>query len=158
MRRVQRVRVLNDVTAQTIIEAFHAAWSQGDVTRMLSWCHNEITYFLNAGSADGGPMRLHGKPEMRAFLDQILNVATSVTVPQSFTFRADGIGRAQIEAFVQHRKTGNVLSGTYRQVIFFEDFKIIALEEFHDAAKMKVFWEMVRSEELRAVRTAERDD
>lgn len=153
--RVQSMRVLNEVTAETILEAFHAAWSQGDVSRMLWWCHPEITYFMNTGAADGGPMRLHGKSEMQAFLGQILRAATSMTVPLSFSYR-DGVGRAQIEAFVQHRGTGNVLSGTYRQVIFFDDFKIVALEEFHDAAKLKVFWEMVRNEELRSVRSADR--
>lgn len=139
---------LNEVTAETILEALHAAWSQGDLGRMMTWCHPEITYYLNAGSADGGPLRLHGKDEMRAFLGRILHAATSMTVPLSFSYR-DGVGRAQIEAFVQHRRTGNVLSGTYRQVIFFEDYKIVALEEFHDAAKMKTFWDMVRSEEIR---------
>lgn len=150
------MRVLNEVTAETIVEAFHAAWSQGDVSRMMSWCHHEITYFLNTGADDGGPIRLHGIPAMKTFLGSILDAATSMTVPASFSFR-DGVGRAQIEAFVQHRQTGNVLSGTFRQIIFFEDFKIVALEEFHDAAKMKVFWEMVRSEELRAVRSSHRE-
>lgn len=142
---------LNEDTARAIVEALHAAWSKGDVDGMLTWCHDDVTHYLNAGAPDGGPLRLFGKTELRSFLRPIVQIAESMTVPTSFTFR-DGIGRAQIEAYVQHRKTRNVLSGTFRQFVIFKGFKIAALENYHDAAKMKAFWEMVRSEELQTHR------
>jgi ketosteroid isomerase-like protein len=148
--------VLNEDTARAILEAFHAAWSKGNVEGMLSWCHDDVTNFLNMGAADGGPLRLFGKAEMRGFLLPVVDIAESVTVPVSFTFR-DNIGRAQIEAYIQHRKTRNVLSGTFRQVIIFEGFKIAAIEEFHDGAKMKAFWEMVAREEHQADQARETD-
>ncbi len=148
--------LLNEDTARVILEAFHAAWSKGNVEGMLSWCHDDVTNFLNMGAPDGGPLRLFGKAEMRAFLLPVVDVAESVTVPASFTFR-DNVGRAQIAAYVQHRKTRNVLSGTFRQVIIFESFKIAAIEEFHDSAKMKAFWEMVAREEHQADRAREPD-
>ena len=37
-----------------------------------------------------------------------------------------------------------MLKGTFRQIVMYQDFKIKALEEFHDAARMKTFWEMVQ--------------
>ena len=143
---------LNEETARAIFEAFHAAWSKGDIDGMLSWCHDDVTHFLNTGAPDGGPLRLFGKAELRSFLLPIASICESATVPISFVF-GDSIGRAQIEAYVQHRKTRHVLSGTYRQLVFFDGFRISALEEFHDAAKMKAFWDMVRSEELQMNRS-----
>lgn len=142
---------LNEDTARVIVETFHAAWSKGDIDGMLTWCHDDVTHYLNAGAPDGGPLRLFGKAELRSFLRPIAHIAESMTVLTDFTFR-DGIGKAQIEAYVMHRKTRLVLSGTFRQFVIFKGFKISALEEFHDATKMKSFWELVRSEELKTRR------
>lgn len=142
------MKQLDEVMATAIVEAYHAAWSKQDVAGMLAWCHKDVTLFLNAGAPHGGPLRLYGRAELEVFLSPIVEVAISMTVPISCNFR-NGVARTQIEAFIQHRKTGNVLTGTYRQVVLFDGFKILALEEFHDAAKMKAFWDMVRSEEAR---------
>lgn len=147
---------LNEETARAIVEAFHAGWSKGDVDSMLSWCHDDVTNFLNTGAPDGGPLRLYGKADLRAFLTTVSNVMHSVTVPLSFSYR-DGVGRAQIEAYVQHRKTRIVLSGTFRQVILFDGFRIAGIEEFHDGARMQAFWEMVTSEEAAAQRAQGND-
>lgn len=133
---------LNEPTARGILEAAHAAWSSQDIESMLSWYHDDLTYFCNMGGVGGEPLRLYGKPDMRAFLQPVIEVADSLSVPSSFTYR-DGVGRAQVEVFIRHRQTGSVLEGTYRQVVLFDGFKIKALEEFHDAAKMQAFWQMV---------------
>lgn len=44
-----------------------------------------------------------------------------------------------------------MLSGSFRQVSLFGGMKIMAIEEFHDAAKMRAFWKMVRSDEATLV-------
>lgn len=142
---------VNEDVAGAIVGAFHAAWSKGNVEGMLSWCHDDVTHYLNAGVPDGGPSSLFGKAELRSFFTRAASICESATVPISFTFR-DGIGRAQIEADMTHRNTRNVLSGTFRQFVIFKGFKIAALEDYHDAARMKAFWYMVRSEELQAYR------
>ena len=134
---------INEPTARGILEAAHAAWNRRDIDAMLEWYHDDLTYFCNTGGSDGGALRLYGKADMRAFLSPVLNVADCISVPCSFTYQ-DGMGRAHIEVVLRHRKTGHTLQGTYRQLLFFRDFKISALEEFHDAARMKAFWAMVQ--------------
>jgi ketosteroid isomerase-like protein len=73
-------------------------------------------------------------------------VAESATATEHFQFE-DGIGRATVEAYIRHRRTGHVLSGTFRQIITYRGRKIARLDEYHDAAKMAAFWRMVASEE-----------
>lgn len=135
--------IVNEPTARAILDAAHAAWNRRDLEDMLTWYCDDLTYFCNMGASDGGPLRVHGKAEMRAFLEPVLSVADCTSVPMSFNYR-DGIGRAQVEVVIRHRKSGQQLQGTYRQILFFEDSKILALEEFHDAARMQAFWRLVQ--------------
>lgn len=139
--------VLNEPMANAIFEAIHVAWSRQDLDAMLAWFCDDLTYFCNTGAKDLGPIRLHGKAEMRAFLQPIIDVAECVTVPVSFTFQ-NNIGRAQIEGYLKHRATANLLTAQYRQVVFFDRDKVTALEEFHDAARMRAFWRMVKQDQL----------
>ena len=133
---------INEPTARGILEAAHATWNRQDIESMLDWYHDDLTYFCNTGGSDGDALRPYGKADMRAFLAPVLKVADCVSVPYSFSYQ-DGIGRAHIEVVLRHRETGHTLQGTYRQLVFFRDFKIQAIEEFHDAARMKAFWAMV---------------
>ena len=134
---------INELTARSILEAAHAAWNRQDIEAMLDWYADDLTYFCNTGGSDGDALRLYGKADMRAFLEPVLKVADCISVPCSFTYR-DGIGRAHIEVVLRHRETGHTLQGTYRQLLFYRDFRISAVEEFHDAARMKAFWAMVQ--------------
>lgn len=136
---------MNEETAKAILDAAHAAWSDGDLERMLSWYDEDLVYLANLGGPEGGPLRLEGKAALRAFLIPIIEVAESMSVTDSFQF-ADGVGRAQISCFLRHRTTGHVLSGTYRQRIIFKQDRVVQLEEFHDAAKVGAFWRLVNSE------------
>lgn len=135
--------ILNELTARAILEAAHAAWSKQDVEAMLTWYHDDLSYYCNMGGSDGNALRLFGKSDMRAFLEPVIKVADCISVPISFSYQ-NGMGRAQVEVIIRHRESGNVLNGTYRQILLFEDYKIKALEEFHDAARMRAFWEMVQ--------------
>ena len=144
---------LDEGAAATIIGAAHSAWSRGDLEGMLSWYCDDLTYFCNTGGPDGGALRLVGKSDLRAFLRPLLAVADCITTPATFTYR-DGVGRAHIEVALRHLKSGHVLTGLYRQVIWFDGLQIAALEEFHDAARMRAFWAMVLlddSDELQRV-------
>jgi ketosteroid isomerase-like protein len=94
---------------------------------------------------DGKPYVLEGKPAYRTFLMSIVSVAESATATEHFHFE-DGVGRAKVEAYIRHRRTGYVLSGTFRQVVTFRGRKIAKIEEYHDAAKMAAFWRLVTSD------------
>lgn len=50
-----------------------------------------------------------------------------------------------------HKATGLQLIGSYRQIMHFEGFKICRLQEFHDAAMLNAFWQMVAAGTSRPV-------
>ena len=134
---------LNEPTARSILEAAHAAWNRQNLEDMLTCYHDDITYYNNTGGIDGNVLKLYGKEDMRAFLQPVLDIADCISVPLTFNYR-DDVGRAQVEVVIRHRQSGMELKGTYRQFVTFQNFQIIALEEFHDAARMKAFWTMVQ--------------
>ena len=136
--------MLDEAKARSILAAAHLAWSCGDLEGMLAFYNDDLTYFCNTGAPDGGPLELFGKADMRAFLEPVLQIAECTTVPITFSYK-DGVGRAQIDVVLRHLKTGHTLTGLYRQVVKFAGDKICAVEEFHDAARMRAFWNMVLS-------------
>lgn len=128
------------------MEAAHDAWCKGEIERLLGHYVDDCTYWCNAGTLDGSPFIVEGKQPYRTFLRSIASVAESGSVIEHFQFE-DGVGRAQVEAYIRHRRTGHVLSGTYRQIVTYRGRKIARCEEYHDAAKMAAFWRMVTSDE-----------
>jgi len=59
------------------------------------------------------------------------------------TFAYDGTC-ATVKAHyrLEHRETGVVLEGTYRQVVYFARGLISRLEEYHDAGRLTAFWQL----------------
>ena len=140
------MKKLDAQTARDVLDATHDAWCKGDIERLLSYYVDDLTYWCNAGSLDGTPYVIEGKQDFRTFLRSIAAVADSGSATDHFHFE-DGIGRAKVEAFIKHRRTGHMLSGSYRQVVTYRGRKILRLEEYHDAAKMAAFWRLVTSDE-----------
>ncbi len=136
---------LDECRARVILEATHAAWSNGDIEGVTRHFTDDLTYFCNTGGPDGGPLTITGKAAYLELLRQIVEVAESVSVSEYFRFQ-DGIGRAKIECYIRHKTTRHTLVGSYRQLITYRDDKIARLEEFHDAAKMIAFWRMISGE------------
>ena len=144
--RLCPLKKLDEYMARSVLEQAHAAWCKGEIERLLSCYADDCVYWCNAGSLHGSPFVIEGKQQLRAFLQSITLVAESKSVIDHFQFE-DGIGRAQIEAYIRHRRTGHVLAGTYRQIVTYRGRKIARSEEYHDAAKMAAFWRMVTSDE-----------
>lgn len=140
------MRKLDAHTAREILDSAHNAWNRGDIEGVLAHYTDDVSYWCNAGSLDGTPHTIEGKQGLRTFLRSVTAVAESGTATEHFQFE-DGVGRALVEAYIRHRRTGHILSGTYRQIITFKGRKIMRLEEYHDAAKMMAFWRMVTSDQ-----------
>ena len=143
--RGRPLKKLDADTAREVLDGTHAAWSEGDIERVLSFYTDDLAYWCNAGSM-GEPSTLEGKPAFRTFLHSILAVAESGSVTEYFHFD-DGVARASVECYILHRRTGLRLSGSFRQVVHFRGRKIARLEDYHDAAKMAAFWRLVSSEQ-----------
>lgn len=140
------MKKLDEDTARTLLEATHDAWCKGEIERLLGNYVDDCTYWCNSGSLDGAPFLIEGKQAFRTFLRSILAVAESKSVVEHFQFE-DGVGRALVNAYVRHLRTGHVVSGSYRQIISYRGRKIARCEEYHDAAKMAAFWRLVTSDE-----------
>lgn len=140
------MKKLDAQIARDVVDGTHAAWSNGDIERLLSFYTDDLTYWCNAGSIEGTPYILHGKPAFRTFLHSIHAVAESGSVTEYFHFE-DGVARTSVECYLLHRRTGLVLSGSFRQVMTFRGRRIVRLEDYHDAAKMAAFWRLVTCEE-----------
>lgn len=144
--RGRSLKKLDAQIARDVVDGAHAAWSNGDIERVLSFYTDNLVYWCNAGSIEGTPYVIEGKPAFRTFLHTIHAVAESGSVTEYFHF-GDGVARASIEGYILHRRTGLVLSGSFRQVLTFRGRKIARLEDYHDAAKMAAFWRLVSCEE-----------
>ena len=132
---------LNDSSAREILDVAHAFWSKGDVEGLLNQYVDDLTYWCSTG-VDGSPLTLVSKEQLRQFLLSVVAVAESVSVTEYFRL-VDGVGRAQVECYIRHRRTGLTLAGSYRQVVFYRDDKIERMNEYHDAAKMAAFWRLI---------------
>ena len=80
----------------------------------------------------------------------MLDQLECLTVVEAFHYSGD-TARAMVAVWLKHLSTGIELSGQFRQVYRFdENYKIVSLEEFHDAAKLRAFWQLVHQTEAAA--------
>jgi ketosteroid isomerase-like protein len=136
---------LNAETAKAIVEAAHAAWNERNLDGMLNHYVEDLIYWSNAGGPDNTPLTIFGKSGFRDLLGYVLEVSDSSTSIEAFTYE-DGLARVQVSAYIKHRPTGLDLSGNFRQVLHFRDFRICKHEEFHDAAMLSTFWRLITHE------------
>ena len=136
---------LDECRARMILESAHAAWSCGDVGGVVSHFVDDMVYVCNTGGPDGGPLIITGTEAYAKMLQQIVDVAESISVSEYFRYDGE-VGRANIECYIRHKTTRHTLVGSYRQLITYRGNKIAHLEEFHDAAKMIAFWRLIAGE------------
>lgn len=139
--------MFSEEDAREIIDKAHATWSSRKVDELLTLYDDDLTYWCNVGGPDGGPHILRGKQEFKAALDAFLVSVDCVSMVQSFVlhdpFSLNPVGKATVYHRVVHVPTKNVLEGTFRQIVTFRRGKILRLDEFHDEARMKAFWQLV---------------
>jgi ketosteroid isomerase-like protein len=146
----ERLLRLNFDTAKAIVEAGHAAWNARNLEGVLDNYTDGLLYTSNAGGPDGQPLQAFGKSGLRAMLAPVLPAFETMTSIEHFKF-ADDIAWVRVNSFAVHKSTGLELSGTYRQIMHFRGFKICRLEEFHDAAKLNAFWQLLAVESAKPV-------
>lgn len=112
---------------------------------VLRLCDDDVIYWFNAGGPRPRPLMIAGKPVLRDFLDAMSSVTECVCVSEHFRLIGN-VGRARIEGFVRHRKTGHALVSSFRQQVTFRNRKILRIDEYHDAAKTVAFWRLIAGE------------
>ena len=121
---------LNEDMARAIVEAAHAAWNAGDLEGVLQNYVDDLIYVSNVEGANGQPLVIHGKDAMRSHFSSVLVAVESKTTIESFHFEGES-ARVRLAAFVRHKTTGHVLTGSFRQILQFRGFRISKLEDFH---------------------------
>lgn len=129
-----------------MVSACHDAWSTRDLDRLLTYYSPNMVYICNAEPSGAHPVRYVGLEAFRGFLAPVLELIESVSVVEGFQFSGN-TARATIACYMKHFATGIVLSGQYRQVFQFTGDRISQLEEYHDAARIATFWELVTQTE-----------
>jgi ketosteroid isomerase-like protein len=132
---------ISKVRARELLYAAHEAFNRRDIEGLLNLYVEDMVYWTNFGNADGGPLTIEGKDNMRAFVALWAGLQ-SLSVPDDFRF-VDGVGHASAEFFMKDPKTGHDHSAMFRQVITYRDDRICRMEEFHDAQAMMAFVAML---------------
>jgi ketosteroid isomerase-like protein len=127
--------------ARQLLYTAHDAWNRRDIDALIDLYVDDLTYYSNFGSADGGPFTLAGKAALRTFVMPIAQLEC-LSVPERFRFE-DGQGHASAEFYMRHRSSGLTHSGVYRQIVSYRDDKILRLEEYHDAPALAAFMAML---------------
>jgi len=138
---------LAELQARELLDIAHAAWSREDVEAVLACFVDDLHFWSNA-SPRGDALTVTGKSAFRTYLHSI-DVAERISVREHFRL-VDGVGRARIDWFVRHKRTGHTLTGSYRQLVGYREGKICRLEEYHDAARMAAFWRLIAGEDALA--------
>lgn len=127
--------------ARELIENLHAEWRLGNLDGLLAQYTHDMVHWCNAGGLSGGPIEIFGQASFRETLAAVLR--TTRCNSHVLTFAYDGT-RATVKAHyrLEHRQTGVVLEGTYRQVVYFARGLISRLEEYHDAGRLTAFWQL----------------
>lgn len=130
--------------AETVVDAFHAAWIIGDVETAMSYCHADIRVTLHyrdhalpfAGETVGwepARRRLYQTVQAWEFLE-MRQTHTSVTPTEV---------RSWVPFVMRHRATRASFEGTFRHVWTLQDGKIIGFDGFLDIALLKSFLRLI---------------
>jgi ketosteroid isomerase-like protein len=117
---------ISKAKAQEALFGIHAAWNARDIERFLSFCVDDLAYWINVGPRGG--LILFGKDQVSQRLKTWDNVE-SLSVPRDFTFK-DGVIRANIEFSMTNLATGQSFVSGLRQVLMFRDEKICRMEQY----------------------------
>jgi hypothetical protein len=117
---------ISKAKAQEALFGIHDAWNVRDIERFLSFCVDDLAYWINVGP--GGGHILFGKDQVAQRL-RTWDSIESRSVPRDSTFK-DGVIRANIEFSMKNLSSGQSFVSVLRQVLMFRDEKICRMEQY----------------------------
>jgi uncharacterized LabA/DUF88 family protein len=132
---------IDERVAREVLQAAHAAWSNGDIEGVLRHCTDDLAYRCNALGPGGSALEIKGKRAFGNFLKSLAAAVESVSVAECFQL-SNGLGLARIDWYLQHRQSGLVLSSSSRQIAAYRGERICDVRDCHDAAKLAAFWHL----------------
>ena len=117
---------ISKAKAQEVLFGIHEAWNARDIERFLSFCVDDLAFWIN--DRPGGGLILFGKEQVGQRL-KTWDAIESRSVPRDFTFK-DGVIRANFEFSMKNPASGQSFVSGLRQVIMFRDEKICRMEQY----------------------------
>ena len=127
-----------------IIEATYASWAAQDLTTVGACLHHDAVYLLHLPPGAwpiSGAVR--GKATILQSLADILRDFEVVEYRPLKIANVDGLWTSRARIHYGHRATGLSYEATIRNAWRFEGDRIRSFEVFHDAARLRAFFEMV---------------
>lgn len=127
-----------------IIEATYASWAAQDLATVGACLHEDAVYLLHLPPGAwpiAGAVR--GKATILKSLGDILRDFEVVEYRPLKIANVDGLWTSRAKIYYGHRATGLSYEATIRNVWHIDGDKIRSFEVFHDAARLRAFFEMV---------------
>ena len=132
------------VNERLIIEATYASWAAQDLSLVGACLHDDAIYLVHLPPGSwpiSGVVR--GKPAILRSLGDILRQFEVLEYKPLKITDADGLWTSRARIHYRHGATGLSYEATVRNVWRLEDDRIRRFEAFHDAARLRAFFEMV---------------
>ncbi|MBX9588959.1 MAG: nuclear transport factor 2 family protein [Hyphomonadaceae bacterium] len=127
-----------------IVEAVYASWAAQDLSAVAACLHRDAVYTLHlpkdAWSISGD---VCGRQKIIASLADILRDFEVLEYRPLKIADGDGISTSRAKIHYGHRATGLSYEATIRNVWRIQGDKVRHFEVFHDAARLRAFYEMV---------------
>ena len=127
-----------------IVEAMYASWAAQDLSSVAACLHRDATYTLHLPKGAwpiAGDVR--GKRKIVTSLAEILRDFEVVEYRPLKVTESDDAATSRAKIHYGHKATGLSYEATIRNVWRIEGDKVRSFEVFHDAARLRAFFEMV---------------
>ncbi len=127
-----------------IVEAMYASWAAQDLQAVGGCLHRDAVYTLHLPEGAwplAGDVR--GKRKIIASLEDILRDFEVIEYKPLKITESDDIATSRAKIHYGHKTTGLSYEANIRNVWRIEGDKIRHFEVFHDAARLRAFFEMV---------------
>jgi ketosteroid isomerase-like protein len=127
-----------------VIEAIYASWAAQDLRSVAACLHRDAIYTLHLPEGSwplAGSVR--GKQKIIASLGDILRDFEVVEYRPLKITESDDIATSRAKIHYGHKATGLSYEASIRNVWHIEGDKVRHFEVFHDAARLRAFFEMV---------------
>lgn len=127
-----------------IIEATYASWAAQDIAAVGGCLHHDAVYHLHLPPGAwpiAGAVR--GKQRILTSLGEILRDFEVLEYRPLKIMNGDDVSTSRARIHYGHKATGLSYEATIRNVWRIEGDKIRSFEVFHDAGRLRAFFEMV---------------
>lgn len=135
---------------RNVLEAIYASWAANDLDAVLA-CFSDDRVIMIHAPAHVVPWagETRGKAQLERRLRELLREFEFLDYSPVLISDAGDTCHAQVHYRFRHLKTGHEIEGTLRHIWQADGDKIVRLEEFHDAERLRAFFELLATAEAK---------